>query len=97
MIDEYPEDRAAAFISKYPQFRTAGSLIIDAIIYALPQVDKAIYGTRADLAVELLAADWLMASEWGQSLRGENDVGPSRFRQQFDEIKMQVAPRMIVI
>jgi hypothetical protein len=97
VIDEYPEQRATKLVAKYPQFRTAGALLVDAIVYALPQVDAVIYGTRADMAVELLACDWLMSSEYGQSLRSENDVGDSRFRKQFDEIKLQVAPRMIVI
>jgi hypothetical protein len=97
VIDEYPEDRATVLLKKYPQFKTGGALVIDAIVYALPQVDAAIFGTRANLAVELLACDWLMSHEFAQSLRGENDVGETRFRKQFNEIKLQVVPRMIVI
>ncbi len=97
MIDQYPELRAQKFLAKYPQFKTAGPLIIDAIVYALPQIDGVIYGSRADLAVELLAADWLMSHEWAQSLRGENSDNETRFRKQFNEIKQQVAPRMFVI
>lgn len=100
MIDAYPEARAARLVEKYPQFRTAGALLIDAIIYALPQIDAGIYGTRADLAVELLACDWLMCSQWGQSLRGvePTDSGQeTSFRKQYNEIKLQVAPRMMVI
>ncbi len=97
MIDQYPEVRATKLVAKYPQFRTAGPLVIDAINYALPQIDASIYGTRADLAVELLACDWLMCHEYGQSLRGENDVGDSRFKVQWREIMLQVAPRGMVI
>lgn len=97
MIDEFPEERAAKLVAKYPQFKTAGSLLIDAINYALPQIDAEVYGTRADLAVELLAADWLMSSEFGQSLRGENDTGPTRFYTQWQQIMKQVAPRMMVV
>lgn len=100
MIDEYPEQRAALFVKKYPQFRTAGPLIIDAIIQALPQVDETIFGTRANLAVDLLAADWLMCSEYGQSLRGSDVTSGDEmttFRKQYEQIKLQVAPRMIVI
>jgi hypothetical protein len=99
VIDEYPEARATKFVAKYPQFRTAGGLIIDAIIQALPQVDAAIFGTRADIAVDLLAADWLMCHAWGQSLRGDSDKTNevTTFRTQYDAIFKQVAPRMFVI
>lgn len=98
MIDAYPEDRATRLIEKYPQFTSAGPLVVDAILFALPQIDQVIFGTRADMAVDLLACDWLMCSEFGQSLRGDDDTAkPSRFRVQYEQLLRQVAPRMIVI
>jgi hypothetical protein len=96
VIDEYPEMRAQAFVEKYPQFAPAGALVLDAIIIALPQVDEDTFGTRADIAVDLLAADWLMCHEWGRSLRGE-DGKPTTFRTQYDAIFKQVAKRFMVI
>ena len=98
MIDLYPELRATSLIEKYPQFTSAGALVIDAIVAALPQVDADVFGTRADLAIELLACDWLMTHEYGTSLRGQDEADkPSRFRMQYDQIFKQVARRMMVL
>lgn len=97
MIDDFPELRAEKLAKKYPQFASAGSLLIEAINHALPQIDAAKYAELADLAVELLAADWLMNHEFGQSLRGGDSGSYTYFKDEFDKIKIMTLPKMFVI
>lgn len=98
MIDEFPDLRAEALVKKYPQFSTAGTLLIDAVNVALSQVDENVFGVKADYAVELLACDWLMKSEFGQSLRGDaSGDKKTSFYDLYEKLCLQVDVRMFVI
>lgn len=85
------------FIAAYPQFEAAGDLITQALADATPRVDDEVFGDLTDFAIGLLAADWLVCSPYGQSMRSDDDSEKkSRYRKQFEELRRERVVAFVV-
>lgn len=85
-----------AFLARFPEFRTAGLLIEQALQDAVRQCDANVWGALHEQAVHYLAADWLSNHPNGRSQRSEEKEKPSRYRLMYDEIFKKVAIRSMV-
>jgi len=84
------------FLARYPEFRSAGALIEKALADATLQVDPAVYGLKAEMAIGLIAAIDLAGSPFGRSLRLDEDDRMTSYETKLNAIKKQVGIRMIV-
>ena len=85
------------FIERFPEFRTGLSLVREVLADATQRVDPTIFGSRTDMAIGLLAAHLLSISPYGRSQRLEGDETEDQYLREFDAIRREVAPRMIVV
>jgi hypothetical protein len=90
MADQYPELDVEIFLSRFPEFQGAGPLIEQALADQTLMVSKEVFGTRYELAVHYLAADWLTNHSYGRSQRSEERATPSRYRVMYDNPFNQV-------
>jgi hypothetical protein len=85
------------FLAAYPQFASGVSLVPKALEYAATRIDEAVFGDSYELALGLLAADWLCTSPYAQSLQGSDDpTKPTRYRVQFEQIRRERVLKVFV-
>lgn len=96
-LDDYPELRAEAFLERFPEFKTAGLLITAALTDAATRVNAVTYGDAREVAIQWMAAHILAVSPYGRSQRLVNDDGTTNYLKEFEKIKAENTPGMIVL
>ena len=87
-----------SFLVGFPEFRPAeATLITPTIAKATLQVDVSVWGSKADLGIELLTAHLLALSPFGQNARLVSEDGSTTYGKQHMEIVKQVTLRLRVI
>lgn len=85
------------FLAAYPQFQSGVSLVPQALAYATMRVAPEAFGDATEMAIGLLAADWLVCSPYGQSMRSDDDKDkPSRYWRQFEQLRKERVIRAFV-
>ncbi len=88
---------AEDIVVRYPEFGPAGDELIERILAESYTQISGEYGTKRDLAVQLLTAHTLAQSPFARSLNLVQSDGSTTFSVALDKIKRAVLPRMIVV
>ena len=87
-----------SFLVGFPEFRPAeATLITPMIAKATLQVDASVWGSKADLGIELLTAHLLAISPFGQNARLASKEGKTTYLTRFNAMVKQVTPGFRVI
>ena len=86
------------FRARYPEFRTAvDELVVSILSDAEHRVSADVFGEKYDLAHGLMTAHLLAISPFGRSQRLVNDGGKTLYQTEFDALRKEVVPSLIVI
>lgn len=89
----------AAFRARYPEFRTASDVLVQAILdEAELRVDPCAYGEKINIAHGLMTAHLLLNSPYGRSQRLEaGDGQDDKYRIELDALITETIPAILVI
>lgn len=86
-----------SFIEAFPEFKYAGELIPRALADAALQVDRNVYGPKADMAIGLIAAIRLSGSPYAQSQKLVSAEQSTEYETRLTALKLQVRVGIIVL
>jgi hypothetical protein len=91
---------STTFLRANPEFAAAGAqLVVAKLAEAALRINAADWGTAYDLAHSLMTAHLLWSSPFGSSMRldGGSDAGRSRYLEEFERLRLERLPRMLVL
>lgn len=89
-----------AFVRARPEFESAGeALVAETLAQAAVRISSDSWGTGYDNAHSLMTAHLLWTSPFGASMRldGASDAGRSRYLEEFERLRLERIPRMMVL
>lgn len=96
-LDDFPELRAEAFLERFPEFRTAGAMLLPALEDAALFCEATAWGVHRENAIRLRTAHLLAISPYGRSQRMVADDGSTTYETEFKKLANAVLPKMMVV